>query len=169
MILGFQLFVACSAPSAPAPAPAATPAPAHPGSHCSAGEEVRYTCAVKGKVISVCEGAALSYRYGGLGRPELELTSTGADGKAHLARITGGGGGSQTSLRFSNAGYEYIVFSASQGELASQPGKRSSGVVVMQEGKEISRLDCSEKGERQILSVSRSVEEDRDERYNGWL
>jgi hypothetical protein len=131
---------------------------------------VAYTCTAKGKTISVCQGAkTIVYRYGALGHPELEVVSTGADGKAHLAKITGGGDGSQTSVRFSNAGYEYVVYSAVLGSLTDHPGEASSGVVVMQGDNEVSTIDCPESGPRQHVTVLMSVEEETEEWVLGWL
>ena len=95
------------------------------GPRCASGERAVYSCSFKHKAVSVCAtDRAVTYRYGAPGRTDLKITSNGADGHAHLGTARGPGrGGAQTSLRFSNGGYEYIVYSAVGGTDTAAPGR----------------------------------------------
>lgn len=137
------------------------------GSHCGEGERVVYTCTAKGKVFSVCVSAALvTYRFGPIGHPEITLASDGYDGLYHYARIVGGVGGSQQSIGFIHSNYEYVVYSAEYGQETLRPGNLVSGVVVMKDGIEVSRILCPEKGQRQWFNAERLHESE--DKY-GWL
>lgn len=138
--------------------------------NCVGGEEIIYTCPFGKKVASVCATKnRVTYRYGPRGAPEIAVTSTGSDGIAHSGAARGGGGGGEDNLRFSRAGYEYIVYSATAGNLTDVPGKVWSGVVVMKDGKEISRLKCPVSSPRQEFGmIPFAVDEETDDRYEGW-
>jgi hypothetical protein len=108
---------------------------AHAGAastHCAAGERVVYNCAFGRKVASICLAAStVSYRYGPLGAPELQIASTGADGRAFQNRRMASGGTTETSVRFVNKGYSYVIYVEARGAVADHPNENSSGIVVL--------------------------------------
>jgi hypothetical protein len=144
---------------------------------CQAGEQPLYTCTFgpgRGgarETVSVCaSGERVAYRFGSGGRTQLEIASDGRDGRVHKSFIVGGGGGEQTSLRFSNSGYDYIVFAASYGEYTTRPGARSSGLIVERGERVLRRSLCPVNGAGQELASSgipSGVPED-DESRVGW-
>lgn len=71
----------------PAPVPV-TPLPA--SSHCTAAEQVQFSCALGRKTVSLCaagsgDARTLSYRYGRIGQVELAHTADGSPGSRFLA------------------------------------------------------------------------------------
>ncbi len=159
------LLAACDAPrTTPAstpPAPKllarydAAPAGVGHGAQCQAAERVIYSCRLKQHRVSVCASArAIAYRYGSDSKTALEIVSDGADGRAHLGTVRGPGrGGAQTGLRFSNGGYDYIVYSAVGGTETVAPGRQWSGLVVMKGGEEVSSSTCPESGPPQRFDL----------------
>jgi hypothetical protein len=138
--------------------------------HCTAQESVLYTCTLGRAVVSVCEGpGAISYRYGPIGKPDLSVSSSGTDGKLHAGVITGGGGGRQDSLRFSNHGYEYIVYSAVAGSLTGTPGLKTSGLTVMKWPETVSERACGQTPSPRLTAPRALVTEEPDERYEMWF
>ena len=128
---------------------------AEAGPRCAPGERPVYACAFKEKAVSVCAtNRVVTYRYGASGKIDLKITSNGSDGHAHLGTARGpGGGGEQTSLRFSNDGYEYIVYSAIGGTGTDVAGRHWSGLVVMKGGQEISSVQCPARGPAQRFTL----------------
>ncbi|USQ96996.1 hypothetical protein [Caulobacter sp. RL271] len=122
---------------------------------CAAGERRVYSCAFKQKTVSVCAtDRTVTYRYGAANKTDLTIVSDGADGKAHATSIRGPGrGGFQTSLRFSNQGYEYIVYSAIGGADTEVAGRRWSGLVVMKGGDQVSNQECPTAGPGQRFTL----------------
>lgn len=118
---------------------------------CAPGERPVYACPFGKSAVSVCAtDHTVTYRHAANGKMDLTIASTGKDGRAHLSTIVGGGGGRQTSLRFSNAGHEYIVYSAGYGALTEVAGQTASGLVVMQGGdRQVSSRQCPVKGKAQ--------------------
>lgn len=118
------------------------------GPRCAVGERPVYICAFKQKTVSVCAtNRTVTYRYGAAGKTDLTIVSDGADGKTHATSIRGPGrGGFQTSMRFSNNGYEYIVYSAIGGSETAVPGRHWSGLVVMKGGDQVSNQECPTTG-----------------------
>lgn len=102
------------------------------GTHCAPSERIVYSCEFsKQAVVSVCEGSGeLAYRYGPLGKPDLQLVSDGGYGNVSFGWLRGQGNGFQKSLRFANGEYSYTVYSAVAGDLSDIPGRRTSGLVV---------------------------------------
>lgn len=139
------------------------------GTQCKAGERVAYSCALGRKVVSVCitTGRQVAYRYGPLGRPEMTVASTGQDGKAHRNEVMLSGGGNQQHLRFSNGGYEYVVYSGITGPGFDPANVRSSGLVVLRGQDEVSSKDCARNGELQRIPYAdiQFIEEDVDQTY----
>ena len=139
------------------------------GTHCKAGERVAYSCTLGRKVVSVCTtaGRQVAYRYGPLGKPEMTVTSTGQDGKAYRNEVMLSGGGNQQHLRFSNGGYEYIVYSGITGPGFDPPNVRGSGLVVLRGNDEVSSKECPRNGELQRISYADTqfIAEDTDQDY----
>ena len=104
---------------------------AGPATHCAAGERVVYNCAFGHKVGSICLApSSVSYRYGPLGKPELEITSNGKDGHAFQDNIMGSGGSSETAVRFVNNGYSYVIYVETRGALTDHPNENNSALIV---------------------------------------
>lgn len=139
------------------------------GTQCMAGERVAYSCTLGRKVVSVCisAGRQVTYRYGPLGKPEMTVVSTGQDGKAHRNEVMLASGGNQQHLRFSNGGYEYLIYSGITGPSFDPPNVRSSGLVVMRGANEVSSKECSRNGELQRLPYAdvQFIAEDVDQTY----
>lgn len=127
---------------------AATPSP-----HlCTAGEQVVFACAVKGKRVSVCatpdaraNRGTLTYRFGvATASPELQLPDapTPPAQAAHGAVETYAGGGGAW-LRFAKGAYTYTVFTGvgrwgPQGQVVER-----EGVLVERQGKTVAHLPCT--------------------------
>lgn len=116
---------------------------AAPATHCAAGEKVIYSCAFGHKVASICLAPkTVTYRYGPLGRPELEIASNGADGRVFQDVIMGAGGSSEDSVRFVNNGYNYLIYVETRGALADPPNTISSAVEIYKGTEPAATLTC---------------------------
>jgi hypothetical protein len=112
-------------------------------SHCRPGERTLYNCTDGRKIASVCAGAGLtSYRFGPPGAVDLEIASTGHDGKAYSSLVTGGGGGRQDALRFISGDYSYVVYEGYAGQLTEISGQRLDGWTVMKGAATVSERKC---------------------------
>lgn len=115
------------------------------GTLCRPAETPIFSCSTGTKIVSVCTTERLiAYRFGTSRAvaPEMQIVSDGKDGKVHSDVITGGGGGQQTSLRFTNRDTNYIVFSGYAGQYTDIPGKEWAGVDVFTRTKEGPTLMC---------------------------
>lgn len=130
-------------------------APSVAEASCGRSERTIYSCLLKKATVAICATpTAVTYRFGGPGAGALQIHSSGSDGAAHLGTLRGPGrGGEQISLRFSNNGYDYIVYSAVGGTLTTAPGKQWSGLVVMQGPNELSNLHCPVRGKQQRFGL----------------
>lgn len=149
-------------------------AAADAGPRCAAGEHPVYVCPFKQKTVSVCAtDRAVTYRYGPPGKTDLKIASNGSDGRAHLGTARGpGNGGEQTSLRFSNGGYEYIIYSAIGGTGTAVPGRHWSGLVVMKGAQEISSVQCPVSGKAQQFTLDTApsfVADEDNPDYQAWF
>jgi hypothetical protein len=118
---------------------------------CRRGERVIYACDFGDRQVAVCAAEdRLSYRFGDARRTDLEIDSRPGHVRAHVGGVTGGGGGRQDYIRFSNNGYQYIVHSMIAGSLTDIPDKRISGVTVVhgETGHSliVRTLDCPQAG-----------------------
>ncbi|MBX7249137.1 MAG: hypothetical protein K1X35_08875 [Caulobacteraceae bacterium] len=118
------------------------------GTQCRTGERVAWTCEMGRKVLSVCLQAnrQAAYRYGPLGKPELQIVSNGRDGRAHRNEVMTSGGGNQQHLRFTNGGYEYIVYSGITGPHFDPANLRSSGLVILRGEEQVASRECPRNG-----------------------
>jgi hypothetical protein len=113
---------------------------------CKPPETAVFSCELGKERVAVCAGEGLlTYRYGAIGKsvPEMQISSNGSDGRVHSDVITGGGGGQQTSLRFSNGNTHYIVFSGYAGGLTEAPGRRWSGLDVLDGMTSVRNRQCA--------------------------
>ncbi len=80
---------------------------------CLAGEEPVLSCSVRGgKILSLCaRGESLQYRFGRRGSLELAWPEQPAPAKGRFFfSVTGYAGGFEERIRFSNQGYDYVLF-----------------------------------------------------------
>lgn len=111
---------------------------------CTADERIAFSCAVGRKVASLCASADLSkttgyvqYRYGRPGKIEM----TYPQDKVHPSAVfkwgvLGFAGGGTDYYRFSNEGYDYVVYSG------MGRGWTQEGIVVEKSGKRLQSLVC---------------------------
>lgn len=155
--------------SAIAPAPAISPAVAVA---CAADEAPIYVCDFGAKQVAVCStGTTVTYRYGPAAKAELVLTRTVGQPGLVQDGIRGGGGGSQTSLTFSQGEYDYTVYSAAYGELTEIAGQTSSGVAVQKGHDEPVAQVCPQKTGAQAIStlnIPAEVPSQTDETKSMW-
>lgn len=155
--------------SAVAAGPTATPAVAVT---CTADETPIYACDFGAKQVAVCSsGATVTYRYGPAAKAELVLTRTVGQPGLVQDGIRGGGGGSQTSLTFSQGEYDYTVYSAAYGELTEVAGQTSSGVAVQKGHDEPVAQVCPQKTGAQAIStlnIPAEVPSQTDETKSMW-
>jgi hypothetical protein len=141
--------VAPATPSLPA-APSGT----HPGSFCTAKEEIVFSCQTGAKLVSVCvsKGASrgqgsMQYRFGKPGSREGLDQALPATAMIPRIAATGenvpfsGGGGSW--LRFRNGIYSYVVYSGIGRWGPNGETREKQGVVVERSGKMVSNLPCT--------------------------
>ena len=147
----------------------ARPRPAPPAGLCAGGERVVYSCRFGTKLGSVCLGRnALRYRYGKPGKPEIEVSSTPEWSNIHTGGNRSQGGLNQDYVRFTNGQTHYVVHVDETGSLNENPGRRSSGIEVLQGDAApatIAGLSCrSRSGFRTDawLALNRSAPEDWD-------
>ena len=117
-------------------------------SHCSAKEQILFSCNTGRKTVSVCASPDLSptagslqYRFGRRGAPELLYPAAGADWR----QVTRGGtltfsGGGGAYLSFAKEPYRYVVYTA-----IGKGWGQKAGVVVEKGGKRLTSLPCTDK------------------------
>jgi hypothetical protein len=138
------LIAALTLPGATAGAPGAKRAKVAQVPACRTGEKTVFLCRSAGKIAAICsDSGRLSYRYGPRGRPEIEISSDGRDGKAFKSGGVGGGGGSFTNLRFLAGAFSYIATSGEAGQLTDIQGKRWSRVTVLKGQETVASHECS--------------------------
>ena len=99
------------------------------------------------QVEVVRDGAALTYRFGRPGRPEVEISGTAAGGNVHYHRTLYPRGEDQ-SLRFTRGAYSYVIFNAFQTPDYRLEGARDdSGLLVLRHGRRIARMNCRDEAE----------------------
>lgn len=134
------------------------PAPASPPSLCLAGEQPVLSCGVGGKVLSLCASgpltaagatqARMQYRFGRPGRVEMAWPTRPESprGRFFLGTTMYSGGGEER-IRFSNAGYDYVVFQRTIAGEWDDEGHRAhhddEGVVVLKAGKVVGKRICT--------------------------
>lgn len=141
-IAALVAFALAGGAAIPVPAPAASLPFTPAATQCKAGETVVYSCRFGKSVGSACMSAkAIHYRFGPLGRPTIDIGSNAGWSNIH----TGGQYShalAQDHVRFSASGYDYVIFTQEAGSLSDVPGKRFSGIYVMQGARDVARLEC---------------------------
>ena len=142
------IVLALAAPMLIAPAYGdATQAPTPRGSLCAVGEEVIFSCGVGRKMVSVCGGRATAphaqYRFGTPGDIELAFPGPGQSGLSYAREMYSGGGALR--IRFTNAGYDYAVYSRTvrTGFRGPNNPRFSDGVMVSRDGRLRANLACT--------------------------
>ena len=101
------------------------------GSHCRNGEAVVYSCRFGAKTGSVCLGAnSIHYRFGPLGRPEIDLASAPDWSNVHPLELYSQSL-AQKHVRMNRGPISYVVYFGEAGRLSDVPGRRISGITVM--------------------------------------
>ena len=137
-------LLACTPPVTPAEESKATTATA--ASLCRAGERVVYACKLSTKRVSVCLGTkSIHYRAANGADQDLDVSSTADWGNIHIGGNRSGAGLNQDHIRFSSRDTHYVIHAGETGSLNEQPGRRMSGLVVIEGDSaehEIERRDC---------------------------
>lgn len=110
--------------------------------------ETVFACMFGARQVEVVrDGTRLTYRFGRPGRAsELVLTGDAASGNLFYHRTLYARGEDQT-LRFSNGAHSYVIFNAWSAPNHDGEGARDySGLLVLQGGRVIRRLNCREGG-----------------------
>lgn len=112
---------------------------------CRAEEQIIFSCGVAGqKIASVCATNKVSktsgyfqYRFGKAGKIELQYPADLSNSVSKF-RFSGSAmsGGGRYHLRFTNEGYEYIVYDT------QSRGAEWAGILVRKGGKVASHLKC---------------------------
>jgi hypothetical protein len=113
-----------------------------------ADHEQIFQCGFGARQVEVVrDGAALTYRFGRPGRPELEISATAAGGNIHYHRTLYPHGEAQ-SLRFTRGFYAYVVFNVFQTPGYYQDDAiDQSGLLVLRNRRRIARMNCRSGGE----------------------
>jgi len=139
--------------------------------HCLADERPVYNCPFgDGRVVSVCAGDQIAYRFGPLDDPELELLRDPAGEGVHYSVERRRGEGRQSQIRFENGNYDYIVYASGGGRRGRRGGPAESGVVVLHRGEVVNELQCPIASRQTALRVAMirdevPREEGRDHRW----
>ncbi len=117
------------------------------GSLCAVGEEVIFSCGVGRKMVSVCGDRRPSphaqYRFGLPGDIELAFPGPGQSGLSYAREVYSGGGALQ--IRFSNGGYDYVVYSRTvrTGFRGRNHPQFSDGVMVRRGARLLANRACT--------------------------
>jgi hypothetical protein len=120
---------------------------AAPGtSLCAKDEQVAFSCHVGAKIASLCASPDLSpdqgwvqYRFGKKGAVELTYPAVKEHPRKYFRwGVNGYSGGGTDYFRFSNGGYDYVVYSG------FGKGWTKEGVAVEKDGKRVASLVCKD-------------------------
>jgi hypothetical protein len=127
-----------------------------------------FSCKTGAKYVSVCSGPhSFNYRFGALEKPEIEVRSTGDDGKVFQSGAVGGGHGSEQSIRFVQGEYSYIVSSGEAGDLTDAPGKQWSVLTVERGHTVIASHKCENVSPQENMTSS-DLSDDPDPEFVAW-
>jgi hypothetical protein len=122
--------------------------PARPAHHaepnlCTGGERVVYSCQFGTRLGSVCLARkSIYYRFGKPGRLGLNLASTPDWSNVHTGVNRSQGGLNQDTIRFARGATHYVVHAGETGSLNEHPGRRMSGIVVLEGERAVASLAC---------------------------
>ncbi len=121
---------------------------------CLAGEEPVFACTTAKAMAYVCASkpfvastATMQYRFGRPGRIAFAYPVAPAPAAGHFVfSNTAYGGGGEAHLRFSNGGYDYLLYDRVVAEDPDAAGRRkhdvSTGVLVSKSGRVVSNSAC---------------------------
>ena len=125
-------------------------APGPSANLCTPIERVAYACTAGAKLVSLCAlGDGLTYRYGKPGKPELSYPAAGAAARtAFRFSSTAYSGGGEARVRFTNGGYEYVLYTALIARGWNADGTRDGGtydgVLVRKRGRNVANIRCTQ-------------------------
>jgi hypothetical protein len=124
----------------------AAPSARMPG-FCAVGETELFGCMAGSKAVAVCtRGAAVQYRYGPPGRPELVYPATPGAGSLYAASAAFSGGG-EAQIGFTRGITRYVVYSRVVRTTFDASGRNDpkfeAGVFVQAGGKLVSDRRCT--------------------------
>lgn len=100
-------------------------------SHCGNHERIVYSCRFGRKTASLCLGSkSIVYRYGRLGRPEIELASAPDWSNVHIGMLYSQAL-SENHVRITRGPISYTVRFGEAGQLSDIPGTIISGISVV--------------------------------------
>ncbi len=115
-------------------------------SHCLANESIKFSCLIiGGKTVSLCtqgkQGAldSLSYRYGALGKVEIDFTAKPGNTNRFFATVSPTGSGASVNQVWFNRGkVRYLITECIGGNC-----KNNAGLAVMSGGRFIMNKYCA--------------------------
>lgn len=149
-VSGLGLLLAGSAAARVAPAPA---------NLCLPGERVAFTCRAGVKVISFCaHGDILHYRFGRPGKAELNFPAGDPPARSVFQYSSAAySGGGEARVRFTNAGYDYLVYTALIAGNWNADGTRDheelDGVLVRKNGRKVANIRCTTSPENDLYPL----------------
>ncbi len=97
-----------------------------PGTHCQAGESVRFSCRIGSKTVSLCAGdkvAYLAYRYGLPGKIENEFIARPDNGNLFFGTVSPAApGASVNQVWFDRGAVRYLLTECTGGNCPQQAG-----------------------------------------------
>ncbi|WP_374414750.1 hypothetical protein [Novosphingobium colocasiae] len=112
---------------------------------CVGGERVVYSCQFGAKIGSVCLGrTSLHYRFGRRNQAEIDVASVADWSNIHVGGNRSQVGLNQDFIRFTSGRTHYVVHAGATGPLNDDPGRRISGIEVLEgdAAEEIASLPC---------------------------
>lgn len=122
---------------------------------CLPGEQIAFSCSIKTRIVSLCASTPftkdtgnMQYRFGTRSNIEFQFPQTpSVQGQHfHLSSISYGGGG-ETHLSFTNAGFEYIIYERTIKGEEDHKGVRptifSAGILVRKGSKQVYENRCN--------------------------
>jgi len=149
-LTGLGLLLAGSAAARVEPSPA---------NLCTARESVAFTCRAGDRAISFCRsGDVLHYRFGRRGSPELSFPEGNPPARTVFrfssAAYSGGG---EARVRFTNGGYDYLVYTALIAGSWNADGTRDheelDGVLVRKNGRKVANIRCTTSPENDLYPL----------------
>jgi hypothetical protein len=123
-----------------------------PGGLCTSNEVVLFQCSTGRKTVAICGGQSAGgqklavYRYGRLGKVDLEYSTDSDDASGFKYAVTGYSGGGESQIYFDRKGYRYLVYDRTIRTRFSSSGRNdprfTSGLLVYRGSTVVSRQSC---------------------------